>query len=154
MSSMERQQASRGTLIGINGAFHKSSWATYKAKRLSSVRSAFLRLLLGAFTGSEGSPIGGDGSAASAALARSSKNLSNSERETKNSNSSSVILNPIQNPLVDKMLHFLPSLVTPSSGSSPFCSVEHKKQNNYWYCWIIGCFSVFDAFRLFTVDVT
>lgn len=56
----------------------------YNANRLSSVRSAFLRLPLGALAGAEGSSLGGDGNTASTALARSSKNLSNSKWETRN----------------------------------------------------------------------
>lgn len=69
---------------GDERSFSLSSCATYNANRLSSVRSAFFRLLLGALAGAEGSPLGGDGNAESAALARSSKNLSNSKRKVKN----------------------------------------------------------------------
>lgn len=51
----------------------------YKAKRASSVRSAFLWESLGARVGWAGLAPGGDGRV-SAAFARSSRNLSNSER--------------------------------------------------------------------------
>lgn len=53
------------------------------AKRVSSGLSAFLRL--GSPCAAPGSPLGGDGrlGAISAALARSSRNLSNSGREQK-----------------------------------------------------------------------
>lgn len=53
----------------------------YKAKRLSSVRSAFLRLLLAVLAGALSSPVEGNGKALSEALARSSRNLSKSRKQ-------------------------------------------------------------------------
>lgn len=54
----------------------------YKAKRLSSICSVFLRLLLDELTGGLGSPEEPSGETWSADLARSSRNLSNSKNIT------------------------------------------------------------------------
>lgn len=67
------------------------------------------------------------------------------KHKAKNSDELSAVLVLFQNPLVYKVntgfkLPTVPSLVTPSSASSPFCSAEHKKQSNYLYWWIIGLF--------------
>lgn len=64
-----------GNMVAVAGLNHQF----YKAKRLSSVCSVFLRLLLDALTGGLVSAPGADGEALSAAFARSDKNLSNSE---------------------------------------------------------------------------
>lgn len=76
-------QEQRGGGGGEGQRMGQGNTSLYKANRASSVLSAFLRpvlllLLLRALTGGLGSPLGTHGNAVSPALARSSRNLSNS----------------------------------------------------------------------------
>lgn len=78
MTVLEGNHGRRGPLDAPER--HQGSLSTvYKAKRASSVRSAFLWEAPGALAGWTGLPPGGDGMV-SATFARSSRNLSNSER--------------------------------------------------------------------------
>lgn len=68
----------RGYLGTVDASEREVSWGrVYKAKRASSVRSAFLRVPLGALRGGPGSSPGSDGKE-STTFVRSSRNLSNS----------------------------------------------------------------------------
>lgn len=72
-------QVGRGGYLGtVDASEREVSWGrVYKAKRASSVRSAFLRVPLGALRGGPGSSPGSDGKE-STTFVRSSRNLSNS----------------------------------------------------------------------------
>lgn len=132
---------------------HCSGWSglrgerskLYMAKRVSSGLSGFLRL--GVPCAAPGSPLGGDGrlGAISAALARSSRNLSNSGgcaegKKIKERWNLKVMLKSCQNAAEQSRKYIKrvasPSLVTPSSPSSPFCWKESTPSHIQEQIWL------------------